>query len=382
MSASVLYSVAIPLNAGGLGTIAWHACRGLQKAGFLREILTPDGRKANELSAKTRDLPWAFRQSAAALNRCGWHYWKDSFFDRWASAWLEPHDIFYGWLHQSLASIRRCHQLDGIAYVDRGSVEPRLQDRWLKDAYRRHGLTVPPIPFYTVDRMVQEAEETDVIVAASTLVADSYVAAGYEPCKLRLNSLGVDCSMFLPISENQCRDHVRFLFVGQLSIQKGIPDLLEAWDKLKHPKAELVLAGTIPPLEYSVIHPLLTAARRLSWNGHCSDVPSLMRECDVLILPSLQDGFGLVVLEAFATGLPVIISDRVGARDCVQEEKNGLTFRYGDVAALTEKLSWFAEDPARASGMRAVALHTASRYSWEAYGERLAAIMRQSAHRH
>ena len=363
-----------------MGTIAWHACNGLMEADLLRRVVAPETGAAGSLEPFARDLSWPFRKAMAAMNRLRWHSIHDDFFDRWVSSQIEPGMNFYGWLHQSLACIRKCHQGGGKTFVDRGSVEPRLQRRWLQEEYARHGLRQDPMTSRNVERMVREADETDVVVAASTLVAQSYLAAGYPPAKVGVNNLGVDFKQ--PAEKDQFHEgEFRMVFVGQVSLQKGVPDLLRAWRKFSHSKAELVLAGIIPRREVAVIEPLLRESRRVVWNGHCADVPALLKNCDVLVLPSAQDGFGLVVLEAFAAGLPVIVSDRVGAKDCVTEGKNGFVFRFGDVSALQERLEWFLQDMGRARFMRAAALETAANMSWKNYGERLVSLLKAACAR-
>lgn len=376
---SVIYSIAMPLNRGGMGTIAWHACRGLDQAGLLRATLAPETDAAGMLGPRARALPWVFQKTMRVMNRLGWHRVKDDFFDRWASRWIEPGMDYYGWMHQSLACIRKCHRGAGRAWVDRGSVEPQLQRRWLVDEYARFGLKRDPMHPQTVERMVREADEADAIVAPSTLVADSYRAAGYRPCKLLVNPLGVD---LVPVADDPPQDKIgvlRVAFVGQLSIQKGVPDLLRAWQKLRPRAAELVLAGIIPDDERSVIKPLLAETPAVVWKGHCADVPALLRTCDALVLPSAQDGFGMVVLEAFAAGRAVLVSDRVGAQDCVTEGKDGSIFRFGDQRAFAEKLEWLLQDRARLQQMGQAARATAARHTWKAYGERLATFIQHAA---
>ena len=110
--------------------------------------------------------------------------------------------------------------------------------------------------------------------------------------------------------------------------------------------------------------------------AQAAPVAGLLARCDALVLPSAQDGFGLVVLEAMACGLPVIVSDRVGAADCVEEGRNGFVFPFRDPGALADRLKWFMADASRAAGMRAAAMETARRHSWEAYGQRLLDLVR------
>jgi glycosyltransferase involved in cell wall biosynthesis len=375
----IIYSVGMPLNRGGLGTIGWHAAMGLHRGNRLKGIITTEGGSAGELSAYVREFPLLFQKANSVLNRLQWHHWKDSFFDRWAASWLEKGVDYYGWMNLSLACIRKCHRLGGRTWIDRGSVEPRLQERWLSEAYHQHGLSVDPIAKHTIRRMIKESEETDYIVCASSLIAESYFEAGFKPCKLLVNSLGVDGTQFTPRGPREGGCPIRFVFVGQLSIQKGVPSLLKAWKKLKGSavkdrKMALILAGVIPPQEKSVIEPLLKEVPDVIWNGHCAEVPKLLSECDILVLPSVQDGFGLVVLEAFATGLPVIISDRVGAKDCVDDGRNGWIFPSGKDDALADQMRWFIQDPSRIEPMKTAALKSAQHFTWEGYGSRLLAL--------
>jgi alpha-maltose-1-phosphate synthase len=368
----VLYSIAIPLNQGGMSTIAWHACKGLMDAGLLEAVVAPDVSAAGPITALARELPLPFRLTTRALNRFGWHYLKDSFFDRWAANWIPPGCHYYGWMHQSLACIRKCHARGGKTFIDRGSVEVKLQQRWLEKEYSKYKISCSPIPRWTYDRMLTETEETDYVVAPSTLVADSYLAAGYRSCKLLVNPLGVDGRLFFPTTETERskREVFRFVFVGQLSLQKGVPQLLSAWNNLGPQNAELILAGTIPSNEKQVIEPLLRQTRGVKWEGHQNDVPALLRSCDVLVLPSAQDGFGLVVLEALSSGLPVIVSDRVGAKDCVLDGKNGFVFAYEDQEDLEDRMKYFLDDHSRSGKFSKSAVERAREYTWEGYGKR------------
>lgn len=371
MSRPVFYSVAMPLNRGGMGSIGWHAARGLLRGGRLAAVASTEVGAAGSLAEFARGMSWPARRGMALLNRLGFHHAHDVLFDRWVAGQVPPDADFYGWMNQSLVSISACRAAGGRSFVDRGSVEPRLQRQWLREQYARFGLLLDPMNSRSVARMVREAELADAVVVPSRLVERSYLEAGHPAERLRVNPLGVEAERYLPAEGPRQGGLLRFAFVGQLSIQKGIPDLLPVWTRVAGHGVELVLAGTVPAVERAHIEPVLRRSRRVEVLGHCDDVAGLLATCDVLVLPSAQDGFGLVVLEAMACGLPVIVSDRVGASDCVEEGKNGFVFRFGDNGALADRLKWFMADRSRALGMRAAALETARRHSWEAYGQRL-----------
>lgn len=372
MNKQVVYSIAAPFNEGGMSTIAYHACSALNEASILKLALAQRTRNSKDLKNKCRGLPWAFERTMAALNRYGYHRLKDDFFDRWASCWIEKGDDYYGWLHQSLASIRKCHQGGGRTFVDRGSVEPRHQQCILQAEYKKYGLKSESIHPQSLKRMVTEADETDFIVVPSSLVLQSYMDAGYHPSKIKLNPLGVDSHRFQPPPPEsvQTSGKVRLAYIGQLSVQKGIPKLLKSWEKLSPKNAELLMAGVIPTNEKSVIEPLLNGLKNVVWKGHTNSVENLLQTCHALVLPSAQDGFGMVVLEAMACGLPVLVSDMVGARDCIKYSENGWVFCFNKDDALTTHLEFLVKNPEILKGMRQAALDTAKKYTWTDYKHR------------
>jgi glycosyltransferase involved in cell wall biosynthesis len=130
-------------------------------------------------------------------------------------------------------------------------------------------------------------------------------------------------------------DETTFLFAGKLDPQKGLKSLIEAFKSLGNRKARLVIAGN------GVFEEQL---RQLAGTGgriiflpfqNQQQMPVLYRLCDIFILPSLSETWGLSVNEAMACGRPIIVSDRCGcAADLVQPGVNGYCFSAGNVAQL------------------------------------------------
>jgi glycosyltransferase involved in cell wall biosynthesis len=75
----------------------------------------------------------------------------------------------------------------------------------------------------------------------------------------------------------------------------------------------------------------------------------VMRDSSVLVLPSLEEGFGLVVPQALNCGCPCIVSDRTGGKDCIRQHENGSIFPVGDAASLAAELAWWERNPGRTS---------------------------------
>jgi glycosyltransferase involved in cell wall biosynthesis len=132
------------------------------------------------------------------------------------------------------------------------------------------------------------------------------------------------------------------LYCAKLQRWKGPMDLLEAFARANVPNSYLIFAGDGP--ERSCLERRATESGlvdRVKFLGFVnqSQLPSTYRASDLFVLPSLFEPFGLVVNEAMLCGLPVAVSDRVGAKyDLVQQDENGYVFPVGDVEALTRIL--------------------------------------------
>jgi len=91
-------------------------------------------------------------------------------------------------------------------------------------------------------------------------------------------------------------------------------------------------------------------------------------DADVLILPSVEEGFGKVVAEAMACGLPVVVSENTGAKDLVENGENGFIVPIRDVKRLKEKILYFNDNPEITRRMGKNARKTVEKYTWMKYG--------------
>ena len=105
------------------------------------------------------------------------------------------------------------------------------------------------------------------------------------------------------------------------------------------------------------------------------NVLELMRENDVLVLPSLSEGFGLVVLEAMSQGLTVIVSNQTGASDVVTDGESGFVVPIRSAESIAAKLRLLSEEPERLMAMKAAALQEAKLRTWDAYRKSLVTVL-------
>jgi len=102
------------------------------------------------------------------------------------------------------------------------------------------------------------------------------------------------------------------------------------------------------------------------------------RKSDVLIFPTLCDGFGMVVTEAWACGLPVITTDCAGASDLLRPGQNGMLIRSGDASAIAQSIEWCLAHRSELRDMREGATSTAANWQWSHYRSALAGVLRRS----
>jgi glycosyltransferase involved in cell wall biosynthesis len=142
-----------------------------------------------------------------------------------------------------------------------------------------------------------------------------------------------------------------FLYCGQMVARKGVDLLIKCFCRLAadHRNVRLTMVGDGPlrrPLMESVP---LSMRDRVDWPGfkQVDQLPSYFAQANVFVLPSVHDGWGVVINQALSAGMPVIASHGVGAAaDLVSDQANGIIVPAKDEAALTEAMRFFAENPA------------------------------------
>ncbi|MGB6687638.1 MAG: glycosyltransferase family 4 protein [Terracidiphilus sp.] len=141
-------------------------------------------------------------------------------------------------------------------------------------------------------------------------------------------------------------------FVGRLTRDKGIPELIEAFASIlrAEPETHLLLVGWFDASE-DALSPALQANieshRRIHLTGYVVDTAPYYRAMDLLVLPTWREGFPNVVLEAAATGIPVVTTECTGSRDSVVPEVTGLLIPPGYPEAIAESVFKLLHDPAR-----------------------------------
>lgn len=155
---------------------------------------------------------------------------------------------------------------------------------------------------------------------------------------------------------------VVFLFLGRLNRDKGVLDLASAFAALDHSAAVLLVVGPDEAgLREAMVARLGDAGERVRFVDYTERPEDYMAAADVFCLPSYREGFGMVVIEAAACGVPAIASRIYGVTDAVEEGVTGLLHPPGDVAALRQTMMLLAVDAPRRAALGQAARERALR---------------------
>jgi alpha-maltose-1-phosphate synthase len=215
-------------------------------------------------------------------------------------------------------------------------------------------------------RLEQKRREME--LADLTLVASRYVEATvrefYPHKEIARTPYGVDVDFWTPEQTDNQPEPLRFIYAGNVSVRKGMALLIEAWSKAGLRDAELTLVGSWG-LANNKLQSLPAGIR---WIPPCSPqaLRDRYRESHVFVFPSYSDGFGLVLLEAMACGLPAIASEASIGPEIITADCGFIT-PTGDLERLVDLLRWFDRHRDEVPAMGRHARVQATRCTWSNY---------------
>jgi glycosyltransferase involved in cell wall biosynthesis len=256
--------------------------------------------------------------------------------DRWVLKQLQPGDHIissYGYTNRCFEFVRR-H--GGKTFVDAGN--SHIENFWavLSEEHQRWNCSHPPVSRFWYERSRAMLAAVDYVLSPSSYVTQSFLARGFKPERILHNPYPVDLSTFHPSTAPRPKERpLTIINTGSLSLRKGTPYLLEAFRLVRQqqPAARFLLTRVIQndaaavvaryndlPIEWA---PMLAPAQ----------LADRLREADVFVLPSLEEGLVRTALEGLACGLQVVLTSHCGANDFVRPGVNGEVVPIRDPAA-------------------------------------------------
>jgi glycosyltransferase involved in cell wall biosynthesis len=257
-----------------------------------------------------------------------------------------------------------------VRFIHAANSHISLHHSLLTEEHRRYNMPQSLTSVLSVKKIKAEYKTTDYIRAQSKWVQQTLLENGVPAEKVFYVPPAVDLERYRPAA--QLPENFTACFVGSFDLRKGVQYLLPAWTKTSPaiPQATLIMHGGAGS---RWMNRFLTPYREfpgINWVGGGSADPTYAKS-SVCVVPSIEDGFCYVVLEAMASGLPVIVSEHVGAKELVVEGVNGFVVPIRDSAAIAERLLWFYRNPEKLQIMGGAARATAEKYSYTMEGQRL-----------
>ena len=385
----VLYSFPLRLGAERICTTAWHQVTGVDQAGadvllFPASVSSPVGadvRVSCTLERGKFRLPYRIvgGMRAGALH--------DRIVARRLEKLVGNIDIIHTWPLGALETLKAAKRLGIPTVLERCNAHTGFAMEVVQKECDRLGVALPPDHehAYNAEKLHKEEAEYRLatrLLCPSEFVVKTFVDQGYRLEQLARHIYGYDEKVYYPSHEPRDPERgLTMISVGVCAVRKGLHYALEAW--LRSPASRngtFLIAGGFLPAYQEKLAPML-AHPSVKVLGHRDDVPELVRKSDILVLPSIEEGFGLVITEAMGSGCVPLASE--ACTEICSHMKTGLMHRIGDVEALTQHITMLHEDRALLNKLRIAGLEAAPGVTWSAAGRILLDVYRDTiaAHR-
>jgi glycosyltransferase involved in cell wall biosynthesis len=384
----VLYSFPHKLGADRICYTAWQQVNGLAAAGA--DILVfpgalqrpvPDGVQVQTTLARGKlRIPYKLLGTMRALAL------HDYVVSRRIEKLAGQIDIIHTWPDAALRTLKVASRLGIATVLERPNAHTRYAYESVQAESKRIGVLLPPNNEYAfrgdiLEREEEEYQRTDFLLCPSDFTIKTFLDRGFQREKLLKHGYGFDEKACYP-DLSRVRDSQRgltMLFVGDAAVRKGVHFALEAWLKSPaHRDGTFLIAGGMLPAYADKMSAMLSHPS-IKVLGHRKDVPELMRNSDLFVLPSIEEGFGLVCVEAIGSGCVPLVSE--ACTDVCLHMRNALVHPIGDVVALEQHITLLHEDRTLLDRLRAECIRTASNYTWTAAGQRLLEVYREAVAR-
>jgi glycosyltransferase involved in cell wall biosynthesis len=379
----VLYSFPNPLGGPRIGYTAWQQVRGLAEAGVdltvcsasVRRPVPPTVRLWQTLSCGKLRVPFKLigRMRAIALH--------DRIVARRVRKLAGQIDLIHTWPIGALQTLKAAAELNIPTVLERPNAHTRFAYEEVRRECKRLGVTLPKTDSHAYQPYVLRVEEEEYRLATrllcpSAFAERTFLNKGFAPSQIARHLYGYDENTYYP-AERSAATAGRFtmLFVGVCAVRKGLHFALDAWLRSPaHHNGIFLIAGDFLPAYREKLASQL-ADPSVKVLGHRDDVPELMRNSDILVLPSIEEGFGLVCTEAMGSGCVPLVSE--ACTEICKHMDNALIHRIGDVDALTQHITRVQENRSLLRTLRAAGLRTAPTITWTEAAKRLLTIYRQ-----
>jgi|HubBroStandDraft_5_1064220.scaffolds.fasta_scaffold01426_8 glycosyltransferase involved in cell wall biosynthesis len=383
----VLYSFPHKIGAARICYTAWEQVRGLASAGS--QVIVFPGAVSRGLPENVTVRPTLARGRLRIpyklLGRMGACVLHDRVVARRLEKMADEVDIIHCWPLGSLETLKAAKRLGIPAVLERPNAHTRFCYETVAAECHRIGVSMPHHDYEPDPRVLaREEKEFDQalgLLCPSEFTVQSFIDKGIPREKLLRHTYGFDESAYYPAADRRAEPKkFTAIFVGVDAVRKGLHLALEAW--LSSPASHdgtFLIAGELSS-EYRNRFAAELSHSSVVQLGHRNDVPELMRKADVLLMPSLEEGFGLVCVEAIGSGC-VPLASRACTEVC-QHMHNALVHEIGDTKALQAHITLLYENRDLLRRLRETCIDERLNYTWTAAGQKLLGAYQTAIDKH
>ena len=294
-----------------------------------------------------------------------------------SSKYIEEADVLLAMSGTGLFSGRKTIDKNKIYVCDRGAVHLLYQKEIFIEEYKSLNLNAELLTIlkrgfnnWKVERETKEYELANYILVPSQFAKKSFEKYGIT--KTVVAEYGIDLSNFHPIKDiKKDPKYFDIIFIGQVSTQKGLHYLIEAFNKFKNPNKRLHIFGQHTLDKEFFINKLNND--KIYYHGKVDhrQLKYFINKSDVFVLASLQEGYATVVSQAMACGCPVIVSENTGLAEYVRKYQCGFVVPIRDSNAILEKLELLSDDNNLKIELKNNAINASIKNTWDDYVDKL-----------
>ncbi|MEX1016899.1 MAG: glycosyltransferase family 4 protein [Phycisphaeraceae bacterium] len=379
----VAYSFPTRLGVTGIGMTGWHQVSGLVELGVRVTLYCGScerpipglHRLVETMNYHGVPIPYRVLGNDRAFR------WHDAVVANHLERTADPVNVVHCWPLGAERTLTVARKRGIASCLERPNAHTAFAYEAVARESQRLGLPVPRKHTHAFNRKRLAREEREYRLADRLLCPSEFVAHTFRERDYPLQSIvrhqyGYDPHRFFPASDRQVRTNgaahpaLRFLYAGRCEPRKGLHFALEAWKRAGiGDQHELLIAGDFVPGYREYLGDLLAqpGVRHL---GFVDDMPGLMRECDVFVLSSVEEGSALVTYEARGSGNVLLVSDSTGA--ICENGHDALVHGTADVEQLARQMQAMASsDDKLRRQLRERSLAGASELTWSVASRRL-----------
>jgi len=282
--------------------------------------------------------------------------------DKRSSNFLDNSDIFLALSGGGLETGKLFKKRNKIYICERSSAHILEQQEILRNEYLKYNINFN-IDSWTIDREINEYKEANFILVPSEFCRNSFTK--HKIYNTEIIPYAANLDNFFPIPKQKNKKTFDILYIGALSLRKGLPYLLDAFNNFNHPNKQLHIIGS--KTEDTALFKNKLNFENIKVYGHIpnNQLVKFINQSDIFTIASIEDGYSFVVSQAAACGLPSIVTSNNGAADTVSKHNYGFVVPPLSSYAITEKLYEIADKKDLLNQLSINAIKASSINTWE-----------------